>query len=290
MLRDIVEILRSPAPLHLGPMGYFRELAGMARRAEECREEWQPHLARTRQVIEHAALGCRQRESVLVTGSGLLLDVPVEMLARNFRRVVLADIHHGRGTRRAVRHLANVELVTLDVTGVVRACYRFARAGCRGPLPEGRPPALGDGPFDLVVSVNLVSQLAVMPRRYVLGHSPAFPPHRLRTFARELISSHMGWLARHGDRVCLITDIERHEDHMGWLARHGDRVCLITDIERHEDHVDGRKVVTDLLDGARLGEPEETWTWFIAPQGKVFRDRAVRHRVAAWRDYPSASR
>ena len=267
MLRDFVEIFRSPAPLHLGPMGYFRELDGIARRAEECRDEWQPHLARTRQVIEHAALDCRQRDSVLVTGSGLLLDVPVEMLARNFRRVILADIHHGRRTRRAVRHLANVELVALDVTGVVWACYRFARTGCRGPLPEGRPPVVGDGPFDLAVSVNLVSQLAVMPRRYVLGHCPAFPPGRLREFTRELIRS--------------------HED---WLARHGDRVCLITDFERHEDHDDGRKVVVDLLDGARLDEPEETWTWFIAPQGKVFMDREVHHRVAAWRDYPSASR
>lgn len=267
MLRDIVEILRSPAPLHLGPMGYLRELAGIARRAEECREEWQPHLARTREVIEHAALGCRRRDSVLVTGSGLLLDVPVEMLARTFRRVVLVDIHHGRGTRRAVRRLANVELMALDVTGVVRACYRFSRTGCHGPLPEGRPPAIGGAPFDLAVSVNLVSQLAVMPRRYVLGHCPAFPPDSLKTFARELISSHIDWLSRHGDRV-----------------------CLITDIERREEHSDGRKVVVDLLEGFRLGEPEETWTWFIAPQGKVFRDRAVRHHVAAWRDYPSAFR
>ncbi len=267
MLRDIVEIFLSPAPLHLGPMGYFRELAGIARRAQECSEEWQSHLARTRQVIEHAALGCGQRDSVLVTGSGLLLDVPVEMLARNFQRVVLVDIHHGRETRRTVRHLANVELVALDVTGVVRDCYRFARSGCRGPLPEGRPQAIGDAPFDLAVSVNLVSQLAVMPRRYVLGHCPAFPPDRLKGFARDLISNHIDWLARHGDRV-----------------------CLVTDIERHEDHCDGRKVVVDLLDGIRLGEPEETWTWFIAPQGKVFRDRAVRHHVAAWRDYPSASR
>ena len=267
MLRDLIEIFRSPAPVHLGPMGYFRELAGIARRAEECREEWQPHLARTRQVIEHAALGCRQRDSVLVTGSGLLLDVPVEMLARTFRRVVLVDIHHGRATRRAVRRFANVELVALDVTGVVRACYRFSRTGCLGSLPEGRPPAIGDAPFDLAVSVNLASQLAVMPRRYVLGHCPAFPPGRLRAFARELISSHIDWLARHGDRV-----------------------CLITDTERHEDHSDGRKVVVDLLEGINLGEPEETWTWFIAPEGKVFSDRAVRHRVAAWRDYPSASR
>ncbi len=267
MLRDIAEILRAPAPLHLGPMGYLRELAGMARRAEECRKEWHSHLTRTRQVIEHAALGCGGHDSVLVAGSGLLLDVPVEMLSRTFRRVVLADIHHRRGTRQAVRHLANVELMTLDVTGVVRACYRFARTGCRGPLPEGRPPAIGDAPFDLAVSANLVSQLAVMPRRYVLGHSPAFPPDRLRRFARELIA-----------------------DHVDWLARHGDRVCLVTDVERHEHHADGRRLVVDLLDDARLGEPEETWTWFIAPQGKVFRDRAVRHHVAAWRDYPSASR
>lgn len=267
MLRDIVEILRSPAPMYLGPMGYLRELAGIARRAEECREEWQPHLSRTRQVIEHAALACSQHDSVLVTGSGLLLDVPVEMLARTFRRVVLVDIHHGRETRRAVRRLANVELVALDVTGVARACYRFARTGCCGSLPESRPPAIGDAPFDLAVSVNLLSQLAVMPRRYVLGHCPAYPPDTLRTFTRGLISSHRNWLARHGDRV-----------------------CLVTDIERHEDHTDGRKVVVDLLDGVALGEPEESWTWFIAPLGKVFHDRAVRHRVAAWSDYPSASR
>ena len=181
MLRDIVEILRSPAPLHLGPMGYLRELSGIARRAEECREEWQPHLARTRQVIEHAALGCRRRDSVLVTGSGLLLDVPVEMLARTFRRVVLVDIHHGCGRPAgpcAALPTSNWWPSTSPAWS--RACYRFSRTGCRGHLPEGRPPAIGGAPFDLAVSVNLVSQLAVMPRRYVLGHCPAFPPDPLK--------------------------------------------------------------------------------------------------------------
>ena len=273
MLRDITEVLRRPAPWHLAPMGYFRELSGIARRADECRESWQPHLMSTQAIIERAVSSCRDLDTVVVAGSGLLLDVPVDTLNRSFRRVVLADIHHGRQTRKAVRGLSNVELVSVDITGVVRACYRFARSGCRGPLPESRPGINADGPFDLAVSVNLLSQLAVIPRQYIQAHCPAFPPVRMEEFGRELVLKHLDWLAGNARRA-----------------------CLVSDVERHEEGPDGQTVVKDLLDGVHLPEPEETWMWNIAPRGKVFSEFAVAHRVAAWSNFtwtsncPSGSR
>ncbi len=272
MLRDIVEALRHPAPWYLAPMGYFRELSGIAGRAVECREEWQPHLARTRCAIERAVGSCSRRGTVAVAGSGLLLDVPLDTLSEAFGRVVLMDIHHGASVRRAVRARANVELARVDITGAVRDFYRFARSGGRGALPRSRPPVAAP-PFDLVISVNLLSQLAVIPRNYILGHCPAFPPARLDELTRDIVCRHLEWLAASGHKA-----------------------CLVSDVERRETGVDGGTVVKDLLGGFVLPEADETWTWTIAPAGKVFRDLEAVHRVAAWPDFrwtpaaPSGSR
>jgi hypothetical protein len=144
-------------------MGYLYELVGIKSRFGRCRTAWTPHLQRTRSVIRRAAERCPQRRKAVVLGSGLLLDVPLDDLARDFREVVLVDLIHPLRTRWRRRRFANVTLLRADVSGVAEQVYRMAKVSSAN-LPRVEPSLfVGDDRVDLVVSVNLISQLPHVP-------------------------------------------------------------------------------------------------------------------------------
>lgn len=263
MLGRLLGPFAGAAAWHLAPMGYRREISGIAGRAAQCREAWGPHLEATRRVIETAAQGCARRKTALLVGSGLLLDVPLARLSGAFERVILADIVHPRQTRKQARGHGNVELVQVDVTDIARPVFDHVRKGRRGALPSGRPDHFLDQDIDLVVSVNLLSQLAVIPCSYLRAKRPLLPRDDLERFERQIV-----------------------EAHLRWLARFAGRVALITDYEREEQGSDGTLCRKNILGGLELPPFEEGWTWRIAPRGTVFRDLDVRHKVAACSDFP----
>ena len=118
-------------------------------------------------MILEAAARCERRRSALVVGSGLLFDVPLEALCRQFENVVLVDIVHAWSVHREACRFSNVRLVPLDVTGVVQRCHALARRRAPAPLPQCPVECFVGEPFDLVASVNVLSQLPVVPNGYM---------------------------------------------------------------------------------------------------------------------------
>ena len=264
MLLDLLEFARNPYPWHLAPMGYVREARLIARRGRELAPAWREHLENTRTTIEQSIDQCKSHGTVCIVGSGNLLDVPIETLSQAFSKVLLLDIVHMQKTREAARPYANVELVAADVTGVSKAVFDRARRKDVSVLPKSMPPNIGTGPIDLIISVNLLSQLSVIPCNFLTGHSPTIPPSRLSAFGRDLIETHLSWLTQ--------------------VAGH---VCLVTDVLRIEKYSDGAMVTKDIIEGKVLPTPDKTWSWQIAPIGSVFKDFGVTHLVHAHRNFRS---
>ena len=192
---DSIKNLVSPIPRHLKAMGYVRELTGMDSRRKRCRMAWQPHLERTRSVIMEAAGLCGEKEKVLIVGSGLLFDIPLAELSRQFRQVVLADILHLGKVRRRAGQYPNVRLEQLDVTGVVEHVYALARGEGAERLPERKPAFFIEDGFDLVVSANLLSQLPVRPNAYLSRRMKGLENGMLHEFSLRLVENHLDWLA-----------------------------------------------------------------------------------------------
>lgn len=261
MLRDLLELDRNPYPWHLSVMGYVREVSGIGDRARALASAWREHLDRTQGAISASVELSRGRGSVLVVGSGNLLDVPLDCLCASFDRVVLLDILHFRQVRKAVSGRGNVELLSADVTGVAHAVYRAARSRDVSVLPKSVPPDLDGRQFDLIVSVNILSQLGVTPCRYLKARCPAIPPKRLHMLSRDLIETHLQWILHRAPQSCLISDVVRIEHFTG-----------------------GPLVETDIVEGVVLPEPDESWDWQIAPLNSVYPDREVVHRVHAFHD------
>lgn len=262
MLRDMMDYTRAPYSWHLAPMGYVRELRMIQSRGRELAPAWESHVGNTRRVIEESANASPRRGTVLVAGSGNLLDVPLAVLSRAFEEVVLLDIHHPAESRRAAARFANVKFISADVTGVAEDVFRAARRNQAESPPKCSPPVLRPEKFDLVVSVNLLSQLAVIPCNFLKGHCPAVSADALDTLTKDMVDSHLKWLSQ--------TAVQ---------------ACLVTDVERVETLTNGSVISKDIVGGADMPEPDERWDWNIAPLGGIFKDRSVIHRVRAYKDF-----
>lgn len=234
---------------------YHAEGRGILYRYRRHRGAWQPHLEATKQVILEAVAACPGRQSVAVLGSGALLDVPLGDLLAAFRRVVLVDVAHPWRVRLRAALTPRVALLDADLTGIGGA----VSPGMEPPAPPDLPAVCE---ADLVISLNLMSQLAYVPVSQLerLGQTE----EQTDAFAAGLVRAHLDWLRRLPGRVCLVTDVKR--------------IVL--------DPQGGVIGEIDPLYGLALPEGGTEWNWDIAPIGEMAPDYAVRHRVRGYSDLP----
>lgn len=142
----ILEALHFTAALAVSSRRNPREISGSVglwSRARRCAEAWAPHEENCQAFIEEKVGQVIGRGRVAVLGSGLLRDVPLDLLAKSFQTVTLYDLAHLPSARMKVRRLGreNVRLIERDLSGGLD----FLKA---------EPP-------DLVISACLLSQMAL---------------------------------------------------------------------------------------------------------------------------------
>ena len=244
-------------------MGYVRELRALRARHDRCRSDWHSHLEHTRAVILDAAAQCERHRSALVVGSGLLFDIPLEELSRRFESVVLADIVHAWSVHRRAAGFSNVRLLPLDVTGVVEHCHALAHRRSPAVLPQRAVDRLVGEDFDLVASVNVLSQLPVVPNGYMSRRIRSPTGAQTREFSRALVTNHLDWLCSFPGVACLVTDLERLcYDDCGLVSRE------------------------ESLWGVALPEGGRDWLWDLAPRPEMYFHLDVRHRVGGYATFP----
>ena len=206
MIREALEWLLTPCARAGRDLGYLSEAIAIGARHRRCRAAWAGHLIRSRQAILDAARSAPGRSAALILGSGLLLDVPLKELARQFRRVILVDALQPLTARLQARRYANVELVTADLTGVLDALHRW-QPGEALPAPRSFD-LLQRADIDFVVSLNLLSQLGVLPVEWIEKRAGPPGPAMAEAYAADLTRAHLAELARCPAHVCLIADVD----------------------------------------------------------------------------------
>lgn len=244
-------------PPALKEAGVLYDLIALESRARRLRRAWQPHHETCRRLIAGWAEQTPQGGCVVVLGSGLLLEIPLDVLTRRFRRVVLVDLFHMPSVRRRARALPGVELYETDLTG----CFdRIATAAAAGILPEPQavfPQAEG---ADLVISANCLSQLSLRPA-VVAWHGGALVPDRIRQWEAQVVAAHLAALQELPCRVGLICDTAR----IGTQIRSG----IVQ--ERY-----------DLVHGVPLppfAEGPVQWDWQVAPAPEDHRQISYHHTM-----------
>ncbi len=260
MLAELLIYLTTPCPAHVRRLRYLYEIIAMRGRYHRHREAWRSHLENTRAFVLDAAERCERRDAVAVIGAGLLLDVPLAELSARFRQVYLLDIVWLREARRQARRHGNVTLVEHDATGVAEALDRHVRQR-RGDLPEpyGALPGCARG-ADLVISLNLLSQLWVMPRVHAARNLDDLDDAQLDAWCGRIVAAHLASLRSLESRVCLVTD-------HAYVKR--DEAGAVVD-------------TGSTVHGLALPAPDADWIWQLAPAGESDRRVSTSLNVGAW--------
>lgn len=239
----------TPAPFH----PYIRSSVSLWSRARRCAKDWAPHEENCKTFIRETVVGMKERRTAVVLGSGLLRDVPVELLARAFDTVVLVDLVHPASVRMwlKAKRLHNTRLIWRDLSG-----FDEVMAG-NTPEPLG---FLRQVPYlDLVISADILSQIGVGATRKLAARGEAAKPDILS----KLIAAHLDGLAGLPCKVALLTDTRlRATDSNGKL---------------HEE--------TDLLCGVPYPPAARQWNWPVVPFGEESRDYQVVHEVIATTEF-----
>ena len=268
MLADLVTYLTTSCSPYVRRLGYLDETIAMRGRYRRSSTAWQPHLENTRRFVLSVAERVRNRDKVVILGSGLLLDLPLAELSAMFRNIVLMDIVCLPEIRRQIKGYSNVSFVEHDVTTIAERLYTNRLQGIP-ELPKVAPASAETyKDAGLVISLNILSQLWVVPRTYASLQRPALPHDQVEDWCRQIVESHYASLA------CLPCDI-----------------CLIADhafIKRDRDGsiISRSSTLYDIV----LPEPEASWTWNIIPAGKDGRSSSKELIVGAWHMRPDAGR
>lgn len=258
MLLEALTYLITPCPPFARRLGFAREMVSIISRHGRCRKAWAPHLENSRDVVRRAIAETDERRRAVILGAGLGYDLPLVDLADAFDEVLLVDLVHGPAIRLAAWRNRAVRLVTHDVTE------------CLEDLVNGSDQVadpirfLDDASVDLVVSLNIISQLPTLPGHF-LEDQAGGDEEKADRIGRALVEAHVRYLGRFAGVVCVIGDLER--------------VILAAD---------GSKIDTiSALRGAKLPWSGRTWLWDIAPLGEEDATYALRNRVVG---IPSISR
>jgi hypothetical protein len=241
-------------------MDYLDEAIAMRGRYRRNRAAWRPHLEHTSRFVLSVAEKCRNRNKAVVLGAGLLLDVPLYELSSLFQEVVLVDIVFLPEVRRSIKQYGNVKLIQHDATNVARQLHENIRRGLR-ELPEPVPmfPKIDEN-AGLVVSLNILSQLWVVPRAYALRKLPGLDEEHVDDWCRRIVESHYAFLRSMPCEVCLVADHEFvKRDREGGIVSQGSTVS-----------------------GLALPGPDASWTWNIIPMGGNRQYLSKELNVGAW--------
>lgn len=250
-------------------LGYLREAIAIGARYRRCHAAWQAHLRHSRQALLETAATCSRHRTALILGSGHLLDVPLAELAERFQRMLLVDVLHPRSARRQAHRYGNVQLIEHDLTecaAAVAALPRDAAAATIAALGQTQPARfLDEDGIDLVASVNLLSQLPLVPAHWLLQRYPNHPESLFNQLAWQWMLRHLEYLQRFDATVCLIADAEQ---------------ITLGPAQAVVEHTDYSALPWP--DAAPLGQ----WWWDIAPRGEAGPGLSSRHRVlaSAWRN------
>lgn len=253
MFAEWLTHLTTPCQKTFRHMGYLSELIAIKHRHARCKSAWEPHLRACKNLISEAAQKIETKGSVVVLGSGQLLDIPLEDLAEQFEAVHLVDICHLRNSRKRTRHLININLIEADISGTVAPLMRW-NSGDELPEPEPRLEILETA--DLVISANLVAQLPLSPINFIEQQSPNIDQLSRDNYARLIMSHHLALLGKLSCPVSLISEV----------------LHVVSDGEQILE-----KSVP--LNGLQLPTPDHEWWWDLAPRPELSSEFDLKLRV-----------
>lgn len=231
-------------------MGFLKEAIAMGARSKRWQRQWGAHYLKCQEAIVEATQRAVQKRTVLVFGAGSLNDIPLSYLSSQFSKVILVDLVFLNPARRLASKYSNIELIEHDVTESLDWLYQGQA------LVQAPSEWLDDTSIDLVISLNLITQLPLIPVRWLLNE---FNLSEAETdiVGKQLIFAHLRYLKEFTGEVCLIADrVEIQLDAQG------------IELDRFDPWWDVEQPKVDLY-----------WEWEVMPLGEMKRLKSQKNLV-----------
>ena len=260
MLIESLAYFFTPCSPMAKEMGYLRESVSIMSRYSRCKKQWSGHLRKSRETIINAIEQVPTNGRAIIFGSGLGYDLPLRQLKNHFSEVLLVDLVHTLPIKAQTFGCKNVKLVVHDVSESLTNIYKGIDDICE---PK---EFLEDKGVDLVISLNLLSQLPFLPVRFLEEHHQ-ISQDKSDAISQKIIQAHLSYLQKFDANVCLVTDIER--EIKGADGKQIDRFSALHDVQVPWDG--------------------NTWFWDIAPLGEEDAAYSVTNKVLGVSNIAAAS-
>lgn len=126
---------------------------------------WEDHLAKSKLFIADSLIRIGKVKSILVLGAGRLYDCDLEILSEFCEEIILLDADP-RAASSWPKKVGKTSVVSIckDATGVFESWGEGVKKGS-SDFPSPRVPNFPEA--DLIISLNLKSQLSVLFREYI---------------------------------------------------------------------------------------------------------------------------
>lgn len=193
----------------LREMKYISDQQGIMNRYFAESKGWNEHLQNSRSFILEKIRKYRP-ETVMILGSGWLLDVPLQELLIECKKVYLVDIHHPSQVQHQVRKTQNARLISADISGgAVQQIYNLVKAYKKDKVKKSIDTISLHHPdlpaADYYVSLNLLNQLDILLVDYLKRHI-YYQKTEITGFRKLILQHHLSFLKPGSS--CLVTDIK----------------------------------------------------------------------------------
>lgn len=269
MLPELLHYLIEPCPEHIKKMGYLHELIAIKYKAKRLESQWAAHLTRSKQTLLGVASLVPKRENVVVLGSGLLLDVPLDEFSLLFNQVILIDIYHNQEILKKISRYPNIVALSYDLTGTSESLwlqYNDGKHLKKLPKPIDDYNFSGEQPFQpsLIVSLNLLSQLSYVPWLFLRKFKrSSCTQQALIKWKESFFEAHITALSRFDCHKCLITD---HESIC--RDKQGKIISRCSTFFNHSNTYEQKEDVFLQILKKKSWRLFDTWEWEINPMGE----------------------
>ena len=263
VILEYFKYLTNPATKSAKKLGQLRETIAMESRYNRSQKQWSSHLDNTKSLIEESSKQIKDPNEVIVLGSGLLLDVPIDFLASHFKRVILVDVVHLKSIYTKTKQYKNIILIEHDVTGLSEQLINTKQR--THIQAKSSIPHLSEK-TSLIISTNMLSQLHLSPIKYVKA-TLNYDEKNQNELTLNIMQSHINMLTSTNCQICLITD---------YLRNYHNEKSNITEQE-------------EALPNLSLPKPDKKWFWEIAPKGEFNNDVSLTSEVYGYLNFKTTN-
>lgn len=254
MILEWFEYIKTRGTKTAKDWGYIYQNVSLKFRSRRCAKAWATHNQNCQQLVRDH-LNKLQPKTVMVIGSGLLLEVPIQDLLDKTEKIYLVDLVHAPEIRKLAAKNPQITLIEKDISGLLGVLKKGGGVFQVKNIPWQQLPAWDLPKVEWVISANLLSQIPLMISETISMSSEVY-----QKFARSVRDQHIERLLAQAEKVLLFADFETR-----YIARDGERLKL----ETYEVNL-------------RSLKPDREWNWEISPYGEVSRDYKIEMLVKSY--------